>query len=125
MFKTVTKTIEDMLKAGWTATKIDFDNVEFKPKAGDPFVRLQIEWVESVSNVTRSRGMGYLNLSIFYPCNKGTEIVNDYADQLSALYSRISVGQLKFGEGKTQRIGQQETWYRLDVIVPFIYDKCY
>lgn len=126
MFEQATTLIEDRLSNNWTETEIDYDNVEFSPVVGTPFVRLQTEWTDT--NITsiggRSRGEGYVNISIFYPANKGTVVVTEMADSLSQLFNQWSSGNLRFTVARTVRIGQQESWYRLDVVVPFTFDEC-
>jgi len=126
MFEAANTLIEDRLRANWVATPIDWDNVEFNPVRGASFVRLQTEWTDtnSVSVSGRDRGEGYITLSVFVPANTGTEAVSKMADDLAAIYNKWTTGALKFLVGRTVRIGQQEQWYRLDVIVPFTYDEC-
>lgn len=126
MFEEATTLIEDQLKNNWSETLIDYDNVDFDPVIGTPFVRLQIEWTNTdVAGIGgRNRGEGYINVSIFYPANKGTIVVNEMADSLSAIFNKWDTGKLKFKVARTRRVGKQESWYRLDVIVPFTYDEC-
>jgi len=126
MFEAAIILIENRLRDNWTDTLIDWDNVEFTPVRGVSFVRLQTEWTDtnSVSVGGRDRGEGYVNLSIFVPANTGTEVVSKMADDISIIYNKWSTGDLKFHVARTVRIGQQEQWYRLDVLVPFTYDEC-
>jgi len=126
MFEAATSSIEDRLRANWTDTLIDWDNVEFTPVRGVSFVRLQIEWTstDTVSVGGRDRGEGYINLSVFVPANTGTEVVTKMADDLSVIFNKWDDGSIRFKVARTIRIGQQEQWYRLDVLVPFTYDEC-
>lgn len=126
MFKEANDAIEAHLSNNWGDTPIDFDNVNYRPVRGTAFVRLQIEWANSVaiSIGGLSRGSGYIDLSIFVPVNTGVAIVNGLADDLAALYNKWQTGGLRFLVGRTQRVGQQEEWYQLKVLVPFTYDEC-
>lgn len=126
MFENANLKIEQMLQAGWTTTPIDFDNVTYSPKRGVPWVRLQVEWTStnSVSIGGLDRGEGYVDLSIFVPTNTGTITANRMADSIAEIYEKVQDGGLKFKVGRTQRIGQQEEWYQLKVLIPFTYDEC-
>ncbi len=126
MFNAANILIEARLRNNWTETLIDWDNVEFNPVRGTPFVRLQTEWVDTVVKGVngRSRGEGYINLSVFVQLGTGTNRITEMASDLSDIFNRWDNGSLKFGVARIMRIGEQEQWYRLDVIVPFIYDEC-
>lgn len=126
MFEVANTLIEDRLRDSWSDTDIDWDNVEFTPVRGTAFVRLQTEWVDAnvISIGGRNRGTGYINLSVFVPSNTGTVTVSNMADSLSAIFNKWESGNLKFLVARTVRIGEQNQWYRLDVLVPFLYDEC-
>lgn len=126
MFFEVDKMIEDRLRAEWSGTAIDWDNVEFTPVRGTPFIRLQVEWVDTntISSGGLDRGEGYVNISMFMPANTGTEGVAQGADMVALVFNKWDNGYLKFGVARTMRVGQQESWYRLDVIIPFTVDEC-
>ncbi len=127
MFNEADVLIEERLRAQWLQTLIDWDNVEFTPVRGTPFVRLQIEWntsdVVAVGGV-RVRGEGYINLSAFVPSGTGTQDVSKMADDLAGIFDKWDTGKLKFKVAFTQRVGQQEQWFQVDVITPFTYDTC-
>jgi len=126
MFNEPTELIEARLKANWTDTLIDWDNVEFNPVTGTAFIRLQIEWTDTNTKSIGGRnvGEGYTNISIFYPYNKGIAKISKMADDIAAIFDKWDIGPLKFKVSRTVRIGQQEEWYRLDVITPFTYEEC-
>ncbi len=127
MFEAATTLIEDKLRAEWLQTLIDWDNVEFTPARGTAFVRLQIEWLDNaIATVggTRTKANGYTNVSVFVPTNTGTQAVSKMADDLALIFDKWDTGELKFKVATIQRVGQQEQWFRLDVITPFTYDNC-
>lgn len=126
MFEAANTLIEDRLRALWSTTLIDWDNVEFAPIRGTSFIRLQIEWIDAnvVSVGGRNRGEGYINLSVFTPSNTGTEIISTMCDDLATIFNKYDTGNLRFKIARTIRVGEQEQWYRRDVIVPFTYDEC-
>lgn len=127
MFKEATDLIEGMLYNGWGQTPITFDNVEYNPQRNSAFLRVQIEWVNTapIAIGGRARGTGYIDLSLFVPQNTGTSQVNGLADDLSVIFNLIQNGALKFGAASTQRVGIQDEWYQLKVLIPFTYDECY
>ncbi len=126
MFKEATDLIEDRLTTLWSTTPIDGDNVEYNPIRGTAFVRLQIEWTDTtnVSVGGRVVGEGYVDLSLFIPTNTGTSTLNGLADDLAAIYNKWDTGALRFLSATTQRIGEQDQWYQLKVIIPFSYQEC-
>jgi len=126
MYKAATQLIEDRLRDSWSMTDIDWDNVEYTPSRGMPFIRLQIEWVDTnqISMGGLNRGEGYTNISIYVPFNTGLIQCMDIADNLSEVYDKWSTKELKFKVARIVRVGQQEQWYRVDVITPFSYDEC-
>ena len=126
MFEAANTLIEDRLRALWSGTLIDWDNVEFAPVRGIPWVRLQIEWVDAnqISAGGLDRGDGYINLSSFVASNTGTLNVSIMCDQLAAIFNKWNTGALRFKVARTVRVGEQEQWYRRDVLVPFTYDEC-
>ena len=127
MFEQANFIIENHLADNWSATLIDYDNIEFNPIRGTSFIRLQVEWVDA--NVTsiggRTKGEGYIDLSIFVPSNSGTEAAFLMADELAVLFNRFQSGALRFNVARTVRVGKQEQWYHIKVLVPFTYDQCY
>jgi len=127
MFEQANLIIEQRLADTWAATPIDYDNVEFNPVVGQAFVRLQVEWVESAitSIGGRVKGEGYIDLSIFVPSNTGTQLVSSYADILAGIFNKYREGALECRAARTQRVGKQEEWYQMKVIIPFKYDQCY
>jgi hypothetical protein len=126
MFEAANTLIETRLKTRWTTTKIDWDNVEFNPVRGTSFVRLDIEWIanSSISIGGLDRGEGYINLSIFVPSNTGTKVITSMADSLSAIFRKWTSGNLQFGVPRIIGKGEQEEWFRNDLIIPFKYDEC-
>jgi hypothetical protein len=126
MFEDPIAIIEQRLASSWSTTVVDYDNTSFKPVLGTPFVRLQVEWVSTnqVSIGGRVRGEGYIDLSIFVPANTGTRVANGMADDLAAVFNRYASGGLQCKVARTVRVGQQEEWYHLKVLTPFIFDQC-
>lgn len=126
MFSEVNSLIENRLFYNWVTTPIDYDNVEYKPVRGNSFVRLAIEWVDSqaVSIGGLSRGAGYVDVSIFAPSNTGVQLINALADEIASLYNKWAYEGLRFRVARTVRVGQQEEWYQLKVLIPFTFDEC-
>ncbi|RLC88519.1 MAG: hypothetical protein DRJ03_02610 [Chloroflexi bacterium] len=127
MFEQANYIIENRLADNWVRTLVDYDNVEFNPVRGVSFVRLQVEWVDAVvtSLGGRTKGEGYIDLSIFVPSNEGTTNAFQMADELAILFNRFMEGAIKFNVARTRRVGQQQEWFQVKVLVPFVYDQCY
>ena len=126
MYEAITSLVENQLRDNWADTLVDWDNVEFTPVIGTAFIRLQIEITnaDSISIGRRDRADGYINVSIFVPANTGSVQANAFVDKIGVIFNRWITTAIKFGIARTQRVGQQESWYRLDVVVPFTYDMC-
>ena len=126
MFKAVTQLIETHLSASWNQTPIAFDGVEFSPTRGTPFVRLQVEWVDTaqVSIGNMVRGEGYAMFSVFTPSNQGSQPALNFADQLAAIFTKWTDGGLTLFLARTVRVGMHDEWYQVNVLIPFKYDKC-
>lgn len=126
MFEESALLIEQRLSAGWITTPIDFDNVPYTPVIGTAFVRLQIEWIDGVQTSIggRVQGSGYVDISIFTPAGTGSRTAAQMADSLAVIFNRYQTGGLRFKIGHTERVGQQEEWFQLKLIIPFTYDFC-
>ena len=126
MFDVANRAIENVLLVNWTATDIDFDNVSTVPSRGSEFIRLQIEWADAqrVSIGGKDRGYGFILVSIFTEVNIGTTTADSYADMIRDLYSNKSIGPVVCMSAVTQRVGQMDEWYQLNVRIPFTCDEC-
>jgi len=118
--------VEQRLQDNWEKTCIDFDNVEFNPTVGDSFIRLQIEWGPSdfVSIGGLERSTGYIQISVFVPKNKSVSLINQYLDELKGIFNKWDNGKIKTKASKVRRVGEQKSWFRKDLIIPFQYDNC-
>ncbi len=126
MFEEATTLIEDKFRAEWTDTLIDWENVEFNPVRGQPFVRLIIEWTDNntISVGGLDRGEGYTNISVFIPGNDGTENLSKMCDDLAVIFNKWDTGGLKFKVARKIRVGGYDEWYQVNLITPFTYDEC-
>lgn len=127
MFEETRKIVENRLTGNWTETAIDKDNVKFTPVAGQPFIRLQIEWASAlpVSVGKRVRGEGYILISIFTKKGGGSSESQKYADTLATLFNFYNEDALKIKAAVIQRIGQTKKWYQINLQIPFKYDSCF
>lgn len=126
MYESTENAIETHLFDNWNNTGIDFDNVNFKPSNGVPFIRLQIEWVnsEQISIGGLDRNYGYVNISVFVEKNISNQLINNYLDELKELFSKKQLGNIKFKTATVKRRGSNRNWFRKDLIVPFQVDEC-
>jgi len=117
--------IEVALETGWTKTPIDWDNVQFIPQKGVPYIRMQIEWYDAVSaGPFRVRESGYVMFSVFVPVQKGTRYQADLIDNLKKLFLSLKISGFTFKPSRVQRVGENRGWYQRNLLVPFDYQYC-
>lgn len=127
MFTEATAAIEQRLQDNWIMTPIDFDNVKFVPVIGTAFIRLQIQWLATAFTSVggRAKGEGFISISIFVPADEGTDNINGMADTIAGIFNRYQSGTLICKAAAINRIGSQENWYQLQVLIPFEFSECY
>jgi hypothetical protein len=127
MFREAEKLIKTRLSLNWDISPIDFDNVTFHSEMGEPFIRLQIDWVNverrSISNKSR-KGEGFILISVFVPSNLGTATAFEWADLIAVIFDNYRVDSLKFGVGRPQRIGDNKGWFQININTPFYFNEC-
>lgn len=130
MFELASQLIEKRLQDNWTDTPIAFDNVEYVPVVGSPFVRLTISQTTSVLKTfaTYGEGMyqefGLIIVQVFTPRNDGTHPNNVLADKIADLFRGWNSGRLFCGTTRIVRIGTEKNWHHANVMIEFYYENC-
>lgn len=126
MFEAVSTAIVNRTREEWVDTDVVFDNEQYNQKRGTSFVRVQIDWVSSnyVGVSTRRTGSGYAMFEICTPAYKGALEALEIADGLSAIFNGWHVLGIAMGASYTQRVGEFNEWYKINLVIPFDYTEC-
>lgn len=126
MFEEVTNLIEGRFLSEWDGDNVQYDNVQYRPVVGQPFVRLNIQWVDTniVSIGGRIKAEGYVQVGVFIPSNTSTVSALKMADQVGNIFNKWQSGNLIFTVARIIRVGNFKEWYQVNVLIPFTYAKC-
>ena len=125
IYEDAERIIELTLQTQWTKTPIDFDNVHFESRRGQPFIRLQIEWsIADGIGPFRNRYGGDIMISVFVPGKMGSRLSAQYIDRLQAIFAALKHEHLQIRPARVQRVGDFEEWYQRNLLIPFTYDYC-
>lgn len=115
-----------------TTTPIAWPNVDFTPTPGQSFVRFwvtdagasQVSMGDPGNNIYRHSGTLYI--MIFTPAGQGDEEALKLADQAAAIFrgwQPQGTGLRFLHAPYVRRAGLEQTWYHLNVLVPFQRDE--
>ncbi len=130
-YQTTHNAIRKRLKDNWTTTPIAYQNVEFTPPVGDTgWVRLTVEDADafqaSMGGTTNFyRHPGLIIVSVFVPLNRGDKQALEYADSISAIFRSWQTTGIRFYAPTVKRIGADDKWYHVNVVVPFERDTLF
>lgn len=126
MFERTYKAIEKRVQDNWVTTPVDYDNGKFTPTAGTPYIRLQIEFAGSdqISVGGLERGVGLIYVSIFVTKGDGSRAATTLADTIRTLFKNQYDDGVRYLASYLQRVGEQNEWYQLNVLIPFKSDEC-
>ena len=125
MIKEITEIIEARFLAEWTRTRVQYDNVDFKEKLGEAFIRMEIHYTDARhASTNRQRVYGFVNVMVATPKNTSKGNSNLIIDELKRMLDRYRSGNLRIMVGAPMRIGNNKEWYVENVGFPFIYDHC-
>jgi hypothetical protein len=130
-FETVHKLVEERLETQWAgATPIAWDNMNYKPKRGESFIRPVINQTLSELTTAASYGEGnyrehgLITVQVFTQKDKGARGNIALADTLANIFRGYSIDRLFIKETRINRIGQAEEWYQSNVLIDYYYDNC-
>jgi len=126
MFFDVERAVDTVIQGGWTDTPVFFDNQTPKPTLGNPYIDIEVNWSDGNQiGIKKHRQSGYIVVSVY--TNKGAETglsgrLLDKMEQL--LITGPWPSGLRLNTAHVERVGERESWYQRDLIVPFDYDFC-
>lgn len=129
-FEKVNQIFGERLKANWPTTPIAWDNVEYKPKRGENFIRPVITQTLSEMTTTGEYGKGnyrehgLITVQVFTKKNDGVLVNVQLADALADLFRGYQEDRLYIKETRINRGGQQEEWYQSNVLIDYYFDNC-
>ncbi|GAB6036130.1 hypothetical protein JCM15519_06890 [Fundidesulfovibrio butyratiphilus] len=97
----ITKAIQAYVKANWTATPVQYDNLRFDPPAG-PYISVSVQlggvFEEEMGPNGASRQVGALKVRVFTPLGIGTRDGDRLSGTVKALFRRKDVEDVYFDE---------------------------
>jgi hypothetical protein len=123
--------IESRLATNWSTTPIRWDNVPF-PEQTSAYVVCDILDGEgnqiSLGDTPRLRYVNLLILRLFVPEATGTATARTYADQLGAIFSRVTLplsdgGWLRCRVASPRTIGVRAGWHQTNITIPFFREE--
>lgn len=129
-YANIEKTIQEKLNSGWTATEIEWQNTEYEPTLGTPFIRVTIipgseNNIGLGSSTNLYRKVGVVFFSIFVPPNTGTRQAWNLADDLTAIFRGLEEEGVIFREIETNEVGEENGWFQVNVSVAFQADDIF
>lgn len=132
-YETQDNALRDRFNTEWAdATPVQWPNVDFKAPEdanGNPqeYVRFVVEDIEAEqasmgdpgNNVYRHSGA--VVLMIFTPAGAGDQRALELADRAAAIFRGWQTQNtgLRFKAPFVRRVGQEQKWYHINVLVPF------
>lgn len=117
--------IEGRLKANWTTTSIDYENVEFNPPNDSSWVRLNIingtSGYRTINNGIRRPGV--IVVQIFAPINEGTKTIKGYADTILAIFQNQTFSGIVCNVASVEKVAPSNVWQQVNVSIPFWRDE--
>jgi len=122
--------IEARLNTQWAAaTSIKYENVEFEPIPGTPYIELEIVWTDSrqasIETTPLHRATGIISINIYTALNIGTKTADDYGDTIAGIFRGVQFSGITCRSPVPAKIGEMDGWYVLNISTEFYYDKTY
>lgn len=125
---TVRSLIEGHLHDNWSTTDIAYQNVSYKPTIGTPFIQCNImpafgsqKDIGSLNNLFEF--VGIISIGIFTPKDEGTKTGYDLATLLQTLFLRYDTGGLQCKIGHVKIVGENESWWHVNITIPYTFDE--
>lgn len=107
------------------SVSVQYDNAPFDPPDEDPWVRFTIVWGSArqteIGATPKFRGAGVAIAQIFVLEETGTNVLNDLADKIAAVFRKYTDGTVTFRTPSPRLVGRDGKWWQLNVECPFIY----
>lgn len=129
MFEQVQQLIEQRLAAQLPDVSIAWDNVEFIPQVGTPFIRPTITQTETeltagTVDAGNWREHGLITIQIFTSKNTGARANASLSDRVGDSLRGYYIDRLHVGGPRAVRVGQDGEWFQSNVMIPFYFDNC-
>jgi len=114
--------IESYVAANYSATMVNYENVEMNESLVNEWVRVSIQNAGANQIALGDlvyRYTGVLYFQIFVKPDVGSGRALEIADTLSALFKSKRIGGILFRVPRIQRVGSYKTWYQVNVLVEF------
>lgn len=121
--------IESRFSTQWgVTTPIAWDNSQYKPDSGTPFVALSIlntsEQPVSIGSTVKTRNGGFININIFVPENTGTAVIEGLCDSAAAVFRYKAFSGVSCRGAEIRLIGRNKEWWQYNVSIEFQRDEC-
>lgn len=116
--------IESHLSTNFTTYPIKYENVAFETPTNSPWVACHIKRNKLPTpelNQASYEVNGILIFQVFTPLNSGTVTSNAILDQLAGLYNDQIISNIWFHDADITDVGNGETWYQVNLSIPFIH----
>ena len=117
---------ESRFKTNWTLTPIRFENLDYTPIIGTPYIDFSIEPEESfqigLPQVPMFRHTGLLVFEIYVPSNTGSKNTRTYIDEIAKLFAGKQFNDITCRSLQSMKIGKIGEWYLTVVHVQYQYD---
>ena len=131
-FAAIELAIQQRVEANWTATEVEWQNTEFDPKLGTPFVKVtllfgdeNIAGFAGTDSGNMYRKVGVVFFSIFVPPDSGTRLAYTHADNLIALFRGQEVSGIRFRGVEVNEVGEGDGWFQVNVSIAFEADEVF
>ncbi len=129
MFDTILRIIEERISIYWTDSDVAWNNVQYTPVAGTPFIRPVATQVHSgLIAGTADQGLwrefGLLTVQVFTNRSEGTRDNATLARKVTELFRGYSKDSLYCLAPHVETVGDTKEWYQSNVIVDFYFDHC-
>jgi hypothetical protein len=118
---------ESRLQTNWTSTSIKFENKDFTPVIGSPYIAFNIEPDNSeqigLPQVPMYRHTGLLVFEIYVPSNTGTKNTRTYIDNIAKLFAGQQFNNITCRSYETMKTGKIGEWYLTVLYISYFYDS--
>jgi hypothetical protein len=128
-FAAETIAIENKLSTTWTTTPIAYENVDYEPTPGTPYIEIFVKTGESMHASLGPKPIhrfsGVILINIYVEKSVGLAQAMTYADTLAAIYRDQQFSGITCRSPYIKKAGQVGEWQVLSLIVPFLRDEIF
>ncbi|WP_363324460.1 phage tail terminator-like protein [uncultured Roseibium sp.] len=124
----IRKETEELFSTAFTAAHpsvpISYENIDFTPTSGQPWVRISIRTQESTrrnigSSVKNYDFSGNVFVQIFAPLGEGLGDAYAIADTVDEIFRNVETEHIRFRSPSASPVGESSSWYQVNATVPF------